>query len=327
MHPTSLDKIGPQWCLPPIQDAWFLTGPTASGKTEVSLQMAERLNAEIISMDSMAVYQDMDIGTAKPSLQQRERVRHHLIDVVTPTDDYSLGQYVQAALEIAADIRQRGREVLFVGGTTLYMKSLLFGMFLGPEPDLEFRAAVEADVEQYGIEALRKRLESVDPLSAFKILTNDKRRMIRALEVAKATGRPISHWQTQFDRVSKDRFEKVFALGWLRADLHSRVEQRVALMFEQGLLSEVEQLLKKYKQLGRTASQAVGYKEPIAFLNGKLSRSELEEQVVFHSRQFVRRQEIWLRSMPQIQRIEIRNANDLPMAAEQILNHAGILSA
>ena len=215
------------WCLPPVKNCWFLTGPTASGKSSVSLDLAKRLDAEIISMDSMAIYREMDIGTAKPTRADRESIAHHMIDVVLPTDDYSLSQYVSAAHQQAKDIRERGKQVLFVGGTPLYLKSLLRGLFLGPPPDEQFRQEVEADVSTYGIDCLRQRLMQVDPLSAFKILPNDQRRMIRALEVAKATGVPLSHWQTQFERISEDSEQRVFALSWERGDLHHRVEQRV----------------------------------------------------------------------------------------------------
>ncbi len=155
----------------------------------------------------MAVYRDMDIGTAKPSAEDRRQVVHHMIDVVAPTDDYSLSQYVAAAHKTASEIRARGRNVLLVGGTPLYLKSLLRGMFLGPPPDEQFRAEIEEDVARYGLEPLRQRLATVDPLSAFKILPNDKRRMIRALEVARATA-SMSHWQTQFERVSRDENKK-----------------------------------------------------------------------------------------------------------------------
>ncbi len=314
-NPPKLD----QWCLPPIKNAWFLTGPTGSGKTLVSIDLAKKINAEIISMDSMAVYKEMDIGTAKPTRQERNAINHHLIDVVSPQDDYSLSQYVMEAHAKAAEIQARGKQVLFVGGTPLYLKSLLRGMFLGPEPDHDFRASIEEDVKNFGIEVLQQRLKSVDPLSAFRILPNDMRRMIRALEVARATGIPISHWQTQFERTPTHCNQRAFALGWLRGDLHRRVETRVQSMLKQGLLDEVKSLLEKYNQLSKTASQAVGYKEPIAFLSGKISRQDMEQQILFHTRQFVRRQEIWLRSLKEIPRLDIEKEDDLEGIADRIL--------
>jgi len=306
------------WVRKPLDHAIFLTGPTASGKSQVAVELADRIGAEIISVDSMAVYREMDIGTAKPTPDARERVPHHLIDLVPPTDEYSVSQFVQDAHSQAESIRARGRNVLLVGGTPLYLKSLMCGMFLGPPADWEFRAAVERDIEIYGIEALRERLMQVDPLSAHRILPGDKRRMIRALEVAKLTGSPLSHWQTQFEKFSIPDNSKAFVIQWDRGTLHGRVDTRVEGMFSRGLLDEVRGLKDRYGQLGRTASQAVGYKEPLAHLAGELTRNEMVEQVKAHTRQFVRRQEIWFRSMPGLIPVTVSSEGDLCNAASEL---------
>ena len=308
------------WIKPPLQDAWFLTGPTASGKSRVALDLAEKIDAEIISVDSMAVYRGMDIGTAKPTSDQRERIPHHLIDLVDPTGEYSVSQFVVDAHAKADEVRARGKKVLLVGGTPLYIKTLFCGMFVGPPADWEFRAAVEADVAEFGMDSLRKRLEQVDPLSAFKILDGDLRRMTRALEVAKITGRPLSHWQNQFEQVQGPTSCKCFALAWDRTELHGRVNQRVDGMFQRGLLDEVKSLIVKFGTLGRTAAQAVGYKEPMEFLKGTVNEKEMVEQVKAHTRQFVRRQEIWFRSMPSIHRIPIKSEVDLENTATLIMS-------
>jgi tRNA dimethylallyltransferase len=315
---NALSAIFHEWIKPPIEDAWFLTGPTASGKSQVSIELASKIDAEIISVDSMAVYRGMDIGTAKPSLEQRQQIPHHLIDVVEPTTDYSVSQFVMDSHVKANEIRMRGRQVIFVGGTPLYLKTLMCGMFLGPPADWDFRAAVEADVAEYGVKALRQRLEQVDPLSAFKILPGDVRRMTRALEVAKLTGQPLSHWQTQFEQIAAPKNCKSFVLSWNRPNLHERVNRRVDAMFAAGLLNEVRSLVEKHGQLGRTASQAVGYKEPIEFMSGHIDQARMVDQVKAHTRQFVRRQEIWFRSMPMIGRIAIENDSDLSHAATRI---------
>ncbi len=223
----------------PATDCWFLSGPTASGKTSVGLELAERLGAEIILLDSMTIYREMDIGTAKPTAEQQARVPHHLIDIVSPVDEYSLAEYVDAAHAAAAEIRSRGQEVLFVGGTSLYLKSLLRGLYTGPPPDWDFRREVAEEVERVGIEALHARLQQVDPLSAAKLHPHDQRRIIRALEVYKATGRPLSHSQTQFERGRPPEDCRVFVLQWPRAELHRRIEARVDRMFAQGLVEEV----------------------------------------------------------------------------------------
>lgn len=314
MRPDQIES----WVRKPLDNAIFLTGSTASGKSDAALELADRIGAEIISVDSMAVYRDMDIGTAKPTPLARERIPHHLIDVVDPTLDYSVSQFVLDAHERAAEIRSRGNRVLLVGGTPLYLKSLLCGMFLGPPADWEFREAVAADLERFGVDALRERLAMVDPLSAHRILPGDARRMVRALEVAKLTGSPLSHWQTQFERTRIPSDAHAFVIAWARDALHERVSQRVEAMFEQGLLDEVEQLKQKYGSLGRTASQAVGYKEPLDYLAGKIDQSTMVEQVKAHTRQLVRRQEIWFRSMPQMHRLPVASDEDLRSLPDRI---------
>lgn len=298
------------WFRPPLLDAFYLTGPTASGKSDIALALANRLDAEIVSLDSMAVYRGMDIGTAKPTAAQQQQVRHHLIDVVDPTDEYSVSQFVAAAHESVADIRRRGRQALVVGGSPLYLKALLRGLFLGPPADWDFRQAVAADVETYGIESLRQRVFQVDPVTAHRLLPNDLRRMTRALEVARASGRPLSHWQTQFEQESPALRGRVANLSWDRGQLHARVASRVHQMFSHGLVEEVQQLLDHYQPLGRTALQAVGYKEPIDYLAGRRSLDETQELVTIHTRQFVRRQEMWFRSLPELRSIPM--ATDRP---------------
>jgi len=317
-------KLSRDWFKQPLLDAWYLSGPTASGKTQVAIPLAKSLNAEVISLDSMAVYRGMDIGTAKPSVDILGEVPHHLIDVVDPTEDYSVSQFVIDAHQCAAEIRSRGRQVLFVGGTPLYLKTLLRGMFLGPPADWDFRASVQKDVQEFGLEALRGRLFQVDPLSAHRILPHDQRRMTRALEVAMLTGRPLSHWQTQFERIGDQHCNRVFVLGWDRSALHQRVKERVERMFEAGLLDEVKGLLAKHQTLGRTAMQAVGYKEPIEYLSGRATLPDTIERVLIHTRQFVRRQEIWFRSIKEVRRIPISETGNLQQAAKEIQEIASV---
>jgi tRNA dimethylallyltransferase len=191
-------------------------------------------------------------------------------------------------------------------------------MFLGPPADWEFRKQVDEDVAVYGIDALRDRLLQVDPLSAHKILPNDVRRMARALEVARATGIPLSHWQTQFESLAVPKNCHAFVLSWERSELHARVNDRVDSMFRAGLLEEVQSLVEKFGLLGRTASQAVGYKESIEFLNGRITESMLKDQVKAHTRQFVRRQEIWFRSMPLLKKLQATNATNVAEHADSI---------
>lgn len=282
---------------PPITDAWYLTGPTASGKTAVAIELARRLDAEIISLDSMSVYRGMDIGTAKPSPMEQAAVSHHLLDITDPSSDFSLAEFVTLAHERAQDICRRGRRVLMVGGTPLYLKSLLRGLYQGPPPDWEFRRSIEQEIKQVGLPALRERLMIVDPLSAQKLHPNDKRRMIRALEVYTLTGQPISHQQTHFDEGLPAEKTKVFCLAWPRDELHRRIDARVERMFAAGLVAEVRSLVAQYGQLSRTASQAVGYREVLEHLDGDFDLPTTIERVKAATHQFARRQETWFRAL------------------------------
>ncbi|HUE71028.1 MAG TPA: tRNA (adenosine(37)-N6)-dimethylallyltransferase MiaA [Pirellulaceae bacterium] len=309
--------------LPPALDCWYLTGPTAAGKTAVGLELAERIGAEIVSLDSMAVYQGMDIGTAKPNAADRARVPHHLLDLVPPSEDFSLSEYLDAAHAAIADIRGRGKEVLFVGGTPLYLKSLLRGVYQGPPADWEFRRQIEEELTHVGIEALHQRLAILDPLLATKLHPNDKRRIVRALEVFRSTGEPLSHQQTQFDEGRLSARCKVFSLAWQRRELHQRIEARGESMFAAGLVDEVRELRAKFGQLSRTASQAVGYREVMEYLDGgaaasKNALAECQERVKARTRQFARRQETWYRSLSEITSIPLTGELYPTAVAEQI---------
>lgn len=283
---------------PAAAHCWFLTGPTAAGKTAVGLGLAERIGAEIISLDSMTLYRGMDIGTAKPTAEDQARVPHHLLDLVPPTDDFSLAEYLDAAHEKISDIKSRGKEVLFVGGTALYLKSLLRGVYQGPPPDWDFRQAIEVELAKVGLPELHKRLMVIDPLLAAKLHPNDKRRIIRALEVFRVTGQPLSHRQTHFDEGRPAVECKVFVLSWPRDELHRRIDARVDAMFAAGLVDEVRGLIKNYGTLSRTASQAVGYREVMEHIAAPASSlSGCIELVKARTRQFARRQETWFRGL------------------------------
>ena len=294
--------------LPAIDDScWFLTGPTASGKTNAALVLAERIGAEIISLDSMAIYRGMDIGTAKPSLEQRSQVVHHMIDILDPNESFSVAEYLARAHRIVDEIRQRGNKALFVGGTPMYLKVLLRGIFGGPAADWEFRQQVEEQIELHGKQALHRQLAMVDPVSAHKFHPNDIRRVTRALEVYHLTGEPISHQQQEFESQNKSNKKFVFQLSWPRDVLHQRIEKRVVAMFEAGLVREVQQLLESYQELGRTALQAVGYREVLEHLKGERDLDETMQQVVYHTRRFARRQETWFRGFPECQQVTMTN--------------------
>jgi len=309
---------------PAVADCWFLAGATASGKTKVGIELAQRLNAEIISLDSMAVYRDMNIGTAKPSAAERSAVPHHLLDVVPPSEDFSLSDYVDAAHATIAEIRSRGREVLFVGGTPLYLKALLRGVYQGPPADWDFRASIERELASLPLEALHQRLQCIDPLLAAKLHPNDKRRIVRGLEVFKLTGQRLSHLQTQFDEGQPASAVKVFVLSWPREELHHRIDARVESMFAAGLVDEVRGLLAKYGTLSRTAIQAVGYREVVEELRAEIATgpalAACIERVKIRTRQFARRQETWFRALSECTPVGMQQFENPSQAAAAILS-------
>jgi tRNA dimethylallyltransferase len=301
------------------RECWFLTGPTAAGKTRVALELARMLHAEIVSLDSMAVYRGMDIGTAKPAAAERALVPHHLIDLVDPDTDYSLAQYVDAAGEAVADIRRRGRQVLFVGGTPLYLKSLLRGIFQGPPADWAFRRQLKEEGERLGAAALHERLRQVDPAAADRLHPNDTRRIIRALEVYRSTGLPISRLQTQFDEGRPAHECRVFVLDWPREILHRRIDARVGQMIELGFVEEVRQLRARFPCLSRTAAQAVGYREMLDHLDGQCSRDEAIAQICQRTRQLAKRQGTWFRSLSECRRLVQEEGLDAAEVADRIV--------
>jgi len=295
---------------PPLLDRVIvLTGPTASGKSQLALDLAEQLqqrdgkDVEILSLDSIAVYRDMDIGTAKPTVQQRQRVKHHLINLVSPDESFSVAEYLQAAHATVRRILREGRRAMFVGGTPMYLKAILRGFDPGPPADEAFRRQVEQEVRKTGPQALHQRLQQVDPLSASKIDPHDVRRMIRALEFARLTGHPISHHQIQFDHAPPPGTGAVFAIRIPRPVLHQRIAARVQSMFNKGLVDEVDALLNRYGKLSPTAAQAVGYRELLSARAAGKDPFATAEQVVTNTRRLARRQETWLRSLPEIRPI------------------------
>lgn len=296
----------------------YLTGATASGKSAVSIELAKLLDAEIISLDSMAIYRGMDIGTAKPGLKFRQTVPHHLIDIVDPNESFSVSQYRETALEVASEIHSRGKRALFVGGTALYLKALLRGLFDGPPANWEFRKQIEAELADCDSAELFKRLRFVDPISSHKLHPNDRRRIIRALEVYYSTGTPISHWQMEFDQATPPEKCNVFTLRHPRPLLHERIERRVGQMFEDGLIEEVKTLLDQWRELGHTAAQAVGYREVIAHLNDEMDFETTFEKVLVRTRRFARHQETWFRGLTECRILDIASPTSDIELAQQI---------
>lgn len=276
---------------------FVLTGPTGSGKTALALRVAPRLNAEIISMDAMALYRGLDVGTAKPTPEEREAVRHHLVDALHPWESASVARWLAQAELAATDIEARGKVAVYVGGTPLYLKALIAGLFDGPPADLALRARLEAEAQAHGSLALHQRLAQLDPAAGRRLHPNDLRRIVRALEVIELTGKPMSQWQTQWSQTPVAGYE----MAWLdlpRDELYARIDRRVEAMFAAGLVDEVRRLCADPRGLSREARQGIGYKEVIEHLEGTLDLPAALEKVQRRSRNLAKRQITWFRHLP-----------------------------
>jgi tRNA dimethylallyltransferase len=276
-----------------FRNVLVLSGPTGSGKSSLALELAGPLGAEIVAMDSMTLYRGMDVGTAKPSAADRLRVPHHLLDVLDPAESASVAWWLEQAARCVADIERRGKTALFVGGTTLYLKALLFGLFDGPPADADLRARLEQEAQERGNAELHARLARVDPAAAARLHPNDRRRVVRALEVHALTGKPLSAWQTQWQpgRAGPDAAEdRCLWLDLPRAELYRRIDARVDAMFAAGLVEEVRALRSSRRPLGREAAQALGYKEVFALLEGRATPEQTRAEVQTRSRQYAKRQ-------------------------------------
>jgi tRNA dimethylallyltransferase len=304
------------------RDGWFLTGPTASGKTQVGVALARRIDAEIVSLDSMSLYRDMDIGTAKPSKAERGAVRHHLIDLLEPHEEFSLAQYVEAAEGCARQIAERGRQVLFVGGTPLYLKGLLRGLFEGPPADWDFRKRMAEEAGRQPPGWLHQRVAEVDPATAARLHPNDTRRLIRALEVYQQTGEPISRLQQEWGTARLAEQCRVFVLEWPREELYERINARVEAMFTAGLVAEVRRLLARAQGPGRTARQALGYREVIEHLQGNRDLPQAIELVKRNTRRLAKRQRTWFRGLSECRFVQLAGPIDPDEVARRIVDLA-----
>ncbi len=305
-----------------------ITGPTATGKTELGVRLALGLGGEVVSADAMQVYRGMVIGTAAPSAAECKGVPHHLIGTVDPRENYSAGRYVEEASAAVEDILRRGRLPILVGGTNLYIDSLLRGIeFSNFDPAL--RASLEKDYARLGGEAMLERLGTVDPERAAKLHPRDKKRILRALEVYEATGETITA-HDEATRRTPPRFPSCrIALSFeAREDLYRRIDARVDRMLEAGLAAEVQGLLEAGVPAEGTAMQAIGYKEIAAALRGECTLEEAAEQVKQSSRRYAKRQLSWLRRDPGLHWILWKNKPNFEKAfalSTRILEESGIL--
>jgi tRNA dimethylallyltransferase len=302
-----------------LRRCWFLAGPTASGKSAVALELAERLSAEIVALDSMTLYRGMDLGTAKPTAEERARVPHHLFDLLEPHEEFSVAAYLAAARTVTGEILARGRVPLFVGGTGLYLRSLLRGVLEGPPADTALRAELARLQDEHGAAALHARLQTVDPVAAARLPPQDVRRVTRALEVVLLTGEPLSARQTQGPSPEADRPRHVYWLDPPRPWLHARINQRVEAMFAAGLVEEVGRLVAREKPMSHTARQALGYKELLDV--GPRPSNDWRDVITLiqtRTRQFAKRQTTWFRNLVECRPVTITGEESPAELAERL---------
>lgn len=278
-----------------------LLGPTAVGKTDLSIELAKKFDGEVVSCDSMQIYRGMDIGTAKVKEEETEGITHHLIDIVEPDEEFTVAEYSEEAKKKIRDINSRGKLPIFVGGTGLYINSLIYNLdFTEVRPNFEIRNKYEAYVETRGKEYVYKILEEIDPETAAKLHPNDTRRVVRAIEIYMTSGEKMSDRNKNFREANKDYDYYLLGLYMDRKKLYERINLRVDLMMEEGLLDEVKNLLDKGYTRDMTSMQAIGYKEIISYLNGEMDLEESVEILKRNSRRYAKRQLTWFRKEDQV---------------------------
>ena len=295
-----------------------ICGPTASGKTALSIQLAKKIDGEIVSCDSMQIYKEMNIGTAKPTLEEMQGIKHYMIDTISPEQRYSVADYKKDAKKAIREIIEKGKVPIVVGGTGLYVDSLIYEIeYPNIEFDENYRKQLEKQAEEKGLEDLYKEAEKIDPEAMKKISVNDKKRIIRVLEIYHATG----YNKTEQERKSREKEPEfdylVYGLNMPREKLYERINLRVDLMIEQGLIEEVENIYNKYKKFP-TAMQGLGYKEVVEYLNGDLTKEEMIEKIKQETRRYAKRQMTWFKKNKQTIWLDTENTvqNNLQIILE-----------
>lgn len=276
-----------------------ICGPTASGKTSLSISLAKKINGEIVSCDSMQIYKEMDIGSAKPTVEEMQEIKHYLVDFVSPEKRYSVSEYKEDASKAIEEIINKGKTPIIVGGTGLYLNSLIYNIqYNEMEVDLNYRRELEKEAEEYGLEVLYNRAKEVDPEAMEKVSANDKKRITRVLEIYNATGRN----KTELEKKSRKEVPYnylIFGINMERSILYDRINKRVDIMLEQGLIEEVKNLINKYSNMP-TAMQGLGYKEVKEFLDGNISKEEMIEKIKMETRRYAKRQITWFKRIENI---------------------------
>ncbi|MDT8300662.1 MAG: tRNA (adenosine(37)-N6)-dimethylallyltransferase MiaA [Sedimentisphaerales bacterium] len=296
----------------------LILGVTASGKGRLAYDLAESLGAEIISIDSMKVYRRMDIGTAKPPEEARRGMKYHLIDIVEPSESFSVGVFRERALGAMKQIKGRGKEIIGVGGTALYIKALLYGLFEGPGSDEQVRAELQERAEAQGFAELYQELTRIDAIAAERINPNDSKRIIRALEVYRITGKPISSFQRQWDDSEGKGDWTIIGLRREKAEESRRINGRVKKMISAGLVDEVKGLLGEEKPLSKQARCAIGYAEIIEYLSGRIELEDAVELIKKNTRRLAKNQRTWFKTFKNVHWLDIETEE----TPEEILSRA-----
>ena len=274
-------------------------GPTSVGKTKMGVALAKKFNGEVISGDSMQIYKEMDIGSAKPTVEEMQEIKHYLVDFVSPEKRYSVSEYKEDASKAIEEIINKGKTPIIVGGTGLYLNSLIYNIqYNEMEVDLNYRRELEKEAEEYGLEVLYNRAKEIDPEAMEKVSANDKKRITRVLEIYNATGRN----KTELEKKSRKEVPYnylIFGINMERSILYDRINKRVDIMLEQGLIEEVKNLINKYSNMP-TAMQGLGYKEVKEFLDGNISKEEMIEKIKMETRRYAKRQITWFKRIKNI---------------------------
>lgn len=297
----------------------IIVGPTSIGKSSIAVELAKLLNGEVISADSMQIYKHMDIGTAKVTTTEMDGIAHHMVGVIDPDEDFTVSDYKHGAMDHIRRINRKGKLPIVVGGTGLYINSLIYDLnFAEIAPNDGLRRSYEEQVEEFGNEYLHNKLALIDPVSAEKISVNDKKRIMRALEIYDSTGRTMTEYNKNFRKMNNDYNLSYVALNMDRAKLYDKINNRVDSMVQKGLVQEVNEILDMEYSEDLVSLQAIGYKEIISHIKGEISLEEAIELVKKKSRNYAKRQLTWFRRDDRIKWINIEDYNNLSQVIEVI---------
>ena len=285
-----------------MQKVVVICGPTASGKTALSIELAKKINGEIVSADSMQIYDEMNIGTAKPDQEEMQGIKHYLIGNIKPTKRYSVSEFKKNAISAIKEIISKGKMPIVVGGTGLYVNSLVYGIdYPEIQTNLEYRKELEKIVEEKGLQYLFEKAVEIDKEAMKNISPNDKKRILRVLEIYKETGKTKTELERESRKNGIPYDYKIFAINMPREILYDRINRRVDIMIEKGLIDEVSSLYEKYGESMLTSMQAIGYKEVVEFLKGNCTKEEMIEKIKMETRRYAKRQLTWFRKIENIQ--------------------------